>query len=143
MALLTNQDYPAVRAALDVSLSPSELSDSVIGLPIFQGKAEAEVIDRIPDAQALVDAAVEPDHQRVKNAAIYLTAALIAIRNPQITRDAFAGISVERKAQDVAALERDLRALANSEITAVIGTPVAATRPPFMTLGQATRGALV
>lgn len=83
MALVTPTDWPEVRALLDVQLTPNDLRDAIIAADPYAGKAQREVLRRIPNAQALVDANGE-DGQRIKLAVKCLIAASLA---PAIVRD--------------------------------------------------------
>lgn len=74
MAILTTAEYPAIRAALDVSLNANDLPDSVIGQSVFLDAAEAELLARVPDAATKTGS----DLARVKRALIWLTAAYLA-----------------------------------------------------------------
>lgn len=78
MAILGEEDVAgfcdAVRKALDVSIEPSTLPDTTIQLGIYLGAAEAELLDRVDDA----DDSEHPDRPRVLRALTYLTAELLA-----------------------------------------------------------------
>ena len=50
MALIDAAQYPAVRAALDKSITENELPDTHIQQPIFLPAAEAVVLALVPDA---------------------------------------------------------------------------------------------
>src|SRR5215510_10127369 len=76
-------DYGAVRAALDTSLDTTALPDATIALPIFLDAADLEIKRRDPAwASRTGDAATH-----LKNAAIYLTAALLAPAVPRVTEE--------------------------------------------------------
>lgn len=79
-ALLTSADYPAIRAAIALSLSSSVLPDSAIALPIFLDAADLDLKARDPLwASRTGDSLVQ-----LTNAAIYLTAARIAPAMPRL-----------------------------------------------------------
>lgn len=123
MSLLSASDYPAIRAALDVSLKATALPDAVIALPIYQGAAESEVLARDPEAENRSGAAL----QRVVNAAIFLTAAYLASALPTITAETVGRYSYQRDT-DWGARAAELRQRADAELAAVL-TPDAAARP--------------
>lgn len=83
MALITVADYPAVRAALDISLDAAAVPDAVIVLSIYHGAAELDVLARVPDAEGRA----EPDLSRLRNAVIFLTAAKMARAVPAISAE--------------------------------------------------------
>ena len=128
MSLLDAADFPAIRAALDVSLKAQTLPDATIALPIYQGAAEAEVLARDPLAESRAGAAL----QRVVNAAIFLTAAYLAPAMPALTAETIGKYSYERKT-DWAARAADLRQRADVELAAVLTPDVARSpRPPSL-----------
>lgn len=130
MPILTSADYPAIRAALDLSLDAEGLPDAAISLPLFQGMAEAEVLRRDPDAASRTG----DELQHVRNAAVLLTAGRIAPRLPQVLRERFAGGDYEYQMQprDWEALATSLRADAEAELSAYLAAAQApeAAMPP-------------
>jgi hypothetical protein len=138
MSLLSAADYPAIRAALDTAMDSAFLPDSVIGMSIYAGAGELAVLAKVPDAESRSGAEL----QRCKNAAVYLTAALLAIALPQIAAETFiGGESYQRKIVDPAALAAELRQRANAELDIVL-TPseVAPSRPTMFALARGRRG---
>lgn len=123
MSLLHISDFPAIRAALDVSLKALALPDAVIALPIYQGAAEAEVLARDPLAESRTGAAL----QHVVNAAICLAAAYIAPAMPALTAEQIGQYRYQREV-DWPARAAELRARADAELAAVL-TPSTALRP--------------
>lgn len=137
MALITASEYPAVRAALDTSLDSTVLPDGVIGLPIYQGAAEAEVLWRDPSAASRSGA----EQIRIKNAVVFLTAARLAPRLPQITGERFGEHGYSRQAIDWTALAATLRADAAAELTAVLEPAnLTPARPRAFTVAPGGRG---
>lgn len=117
MALIGPADYPAVRAAIDVTLDSSSLPSEIIALPIYQGAAEADVLARDPQA-----ATRQGDEQiRIRSATVYLTASYLIQALPQITHQNFAGYSYQRSQQDPAKRAAELRALGLSHIDGLTG----------------------
>jgi len=137
MALLSAADYPAIRAAIDVSLTARVLPDSVIGLPIYVDAAEAEVLARDPLAESRTGAAL----QHVTNAAVLLTAALLAPALPGYTAEDFSEYSYQRKT-DWATRAAELRKRAEAELAAVLEpeNPTTASKPTMFTTAPGTRG---
>lgn len=139
MAILTSDDYPAIRAALDIELNSSNLPDATIALDIFSGQADREVYERDPDA----DDRTGDDANRIKAAAIYFCAALLApvvVRITSLavqTRDA----SYSKPVFDPAERAAELRALAEAAIDEVL-TPEedAPGRPTMFAVASGTRG---
>lgn len=139
MAILSPADYPAIRAALDVSLNAQQLPDATIEQDIFVGAAEAELLKRVPDAASRTG----DDLKRVKRALVWLTAALLAPSVVRITslsvqtRD----LSYSRQTFDPDEKAAELRSRAESEI-AMLLTPNEATpsRPTMFTVVAGYRG---
>ncbi len=135
MAILTSADYPAIRAALDTSLTDKLLPDDTIAMDIYAPAADQDVLDRDPDAETRTGTEAE----RVQRAAVYFCAARLApavIRITSLsvqTRD----ISYQRPQFEPEERAEALRALAEAELAAVLtpSTP-AATRPTLF--GRAT-----
>lgn len=142
MTILTALDYPQIRAVLDVSLTSTQLPDDTIGMDIFVGRAEADVLALDPDAETRTGA----DLQHIKNAAIYFTAALLCPTVVRITsmtaqtRD----LAYTRQAFDPEERAAELRALAVAEVTAVL-TPDDTTpnRPTVFARATANRGKMI
>lgn len=139
MAILTSDDYPAIRAALDVSLDSSNLPDSLIALDIYSNHADQLVYERDPDA----DDRTGEDANRIKRAAVYFCAALLApvvVRITSLsvqTRD----VSYSRPVFDPEQRAADLRAMAEAEIDEIL-TPdeEAPGRPTMFDVASGTRG---
>jgi hypothetical protein len=80
--LLASSDWPAVRAALDITLDSAQLPDATIALDIYSGRAMREVEARVTGATGLTG----DDELKVTAAAVFLTAAHIAPALPAIMR---------------------------------------------------------
>jgi len=137
MALLSAADYPAIRAAIDVSLTARVLPDTIIGLPIYVDAAEAEILLRDPLAESRTGAAL----QHVTNAAVLLAAALLAAAMPAYTAETFSDYSYQRKI-DWAARAAELRQRAEAELAAVLAAsaPTTYQRPTMFSVASGTRG---
>lgn len=139
MALLTSEHYGQIRAALDVELTEQDLPDDVIGMSIYLEAANADVLNRDPDAETRTG----DDRARVVRAAIYFCAARLApaiVRVTSlsvVTRD----LSYQRATFDPMQRAADLRALAEKELSELL-TPTATSygRPVFFTRGPGDRG---
>lgn len=120
MALLSVNDYPDVRRALDATLTATLLPDSVIGSPIYLGEAERRVIARLPEAASLTG--VQAITARV--ATIYLLAALVAPVVPLITREQDKDYSYNRAEMDWSARASQLQADADTLLGGLAGDAV-------------------
>src|SRR4051812_45313755 len=106
MPILSPADYPEVRAQLDLTLDGTMLPDATIGLDAFVGEAEREVLARDPLALSRTG----DEAARVRLAAIYLTAARLALALPVLTSEETPeGQRYARQAWDPVALANRLR----------------------------------
>lgn len=135
--LLSAADWPAVRAALDVTLDSSALPDATIALDIFSGEAMREVEARVTDATTLTG----DDALDVTAAAVYLTAANLAPSMPSLTRASGQYLDWQRKGMDWNQRAAELRARAEEKIADLLEPDTAAPHLPtmFATAGG-TRG---
>ena len=124
MPILTSANYPAVRAAIDISLNPSVVPDATLDLPIYRDAAEAEITDRL--GTTAYDDLTAPQQAAVTRAAIYLCAALLMPAVPQLLDKQLGDARVRRKDFDVVATVQRLRDLAADELAFVPGD----TAPP-------------
>lgn len=137
MAILTPDDYDAVRAALDTTLDDELLPDSVIGLSIYVDAAELEIKRRDSDAESRTG----DDAKRIKNATIYMVAALIAPALPRIVSETIGESSYRRQDVDWQAVARDLRSRSDEELVRVIESdPVTSARPTIFSRATGQRG---
>lgn len=136
-ALLTATHYPAIRAALEVTLTSKELPDAVIALDIYLAAAIAEVLARDPLAESRTGAALT----HVTNAGVLICAALLAPALPAITGEQTKNYQYSQKATDWLALAAQLRKRADLELAAVL-TPTEATpsRPTMFARAPGRRG---
>lgn len=139
MPILDSSHYPAIRSLIDTELSPTQLPDATIGLDIYQGAAESELLDRVPDAASKTGS----DEVRVKRALVYLTAARLVhsvVRATSMsvsTRD----IAFARPSYDPDEKEAMLRGMAEREIAELLTpTATAPARPTMFRVGSSTRG---
>jgi predicted nucleic acid-binding protein len=118
VSLIGVGEYPAVRAALDVSLTAAALPDATIALDIFQGAAEREVLDRYPDASSQTGETL----LSVIRAAVYLTAANLVGSMRTETETEVDDLRVRYAPVDSAKRYGELRAKAELELAALAPT---------------------
>lgn len=136
-ALLTSTHYPAIRAALEVTLTAKELPDATIALNIYLGAAIAEVLARDPIAESRTGAALT----HCENAGILFCAALLAPALPAITGEQTKNYQYSQKATDWSAQAAQLRKRAELELAAVLTpTEVAPERPTMFARVSGRRG---
>ena len=140
--ILSSADYPAIRAALDVSLGTKSLPDDVIAMDIYQGTAELEILKRDPLALTRTG----NDWTHVHTAAILYCASLIAGGMvSRVTSESLpgGGYNYSRPAVDWAKRAETL-AQRTAEHMAAVLTPAAtastAVRPTFFGVARGTRG---
>lgn len=135
--LLSSQDWPAVRAALDVTLDANALPDATIELDIYSGRAMREVSARVDGAAALTGS----DELKVVAAAVFLTAANLAPALPALTRGKAQYLEWQRKEMDWHKRAADLRAMAESEISDLLEPATAVSfRPTMFARAKGRRG---
>lgn len=137
MSIIGISDYDSVRAALGIDVDEATVSDDFIALPIYQGAAEQEVIRRDPGAESRTGAEL----QRIINATVLITAALICQVMPNLRRESFGDYSYSMEANWTARAQ-ELRARADRELAAVLDAANFATltRPTMFTVASARRG---
>lgn len=137
--LLSAADYPEVRAAVDVALSDKRAPDAVLGLSIYVPAGCADVLTRDPLAEARTGPAAEAIHR----AAVYFSAARLALGLREISSETFGDVRVDL--DTVAAGERaaaltELGQQAVADAIALDGEVVASTGPGFAAFGLARAG---
>lgn len=129
MAYITPAEYPAVRAALDISLDAANLPDAVIALPQYAGQAELWIRANDPNAAGYVPGTEE--YIRTTIAAIYATAAYIVPALPNITSETYGdAMRYTRKEYDPAKLEASLWTRARGALPNLTGSSSAAPGKP-------------
>ncbi len=130
MPILTTADYPAIRAALDTELNSQKLPDAIIAQDIFLGAAEAELLNRIPNAASMTG----ENLKRVKRALIWLTAAYLASSVVRITSMSIQtrDLSYSRQTFDPDEKAAELRSRAEAEIRMLIDPTDETPRRPTM-----------
>lgn len=136
MAILTDADYPDIRAALDADLSDKDLFDATIALTIYAPAADQDVLARDPDAETRTGEAA----QRIKRAAIYFCAARLAPAVVRLTSLSIStrDMSYQRATFDPVERAAQLRNLAEEELGQVLELDPA--RPEFFSVGRGQRG---
>lgn len=141
-AILATADYPAIRAAVDISLTTANLPDATIALDIYAGAAVRDVIDRYPGAAAVTVAATQ---LKITAAAVYFCAARLAI---PLTGVIVSSLSVSTRDQNWSRVayngekrREDLLALVEAELADILEpdeeTP---NRPTMFRLAPGYRG---
>ncbi|MGH2352480.1 MAG: hypothetical protein ACRDJN_12800 [Chloroflexota bacterium] len=115
MALLTSADYPAVRSAIDVDLTAEQVPDTILAQPVYHAAAEAAVLRRVPEAEALTGTQL----QQASRAAILFCAALLAPAVPALSQESFADVSYRLAAVDMSRQAARLLARAEEELEAL------------------------
>jgi hypothetical protein len=137
--LLTPETFPAIRAALDVSLDKATLPDAIIQEDIYIGAAWSDVLGRYSTADTETDEAILA---RLRRAAIFYAAARLApavVRITAMTTNV-QGISYSRPTfKALAERAAELRGLAEGEIDLVI-EPDGLSRPRMFTVARGRRG---
>jgi len=132
----TSADYPAIRAVLDVTVTPARLPDDVIAAIPNVPSAEAEVARRLGEV-VITAGAVE----RAKAAVILLTAARLVPSVPQIVQRRLGNSLLHVQPRDIDKRVQELRRQAVVEISAAkvleapVGTIVVVPPPTFVLAG--------
>lgn len=121
--ILTDESYPEVRAALDVTLEADRLPDSVIAMGPYQGDAEREAAAAVPGWASLTGDQAE----RFRVAVVLKTAARIAPAMPAITREDRLAFSFSQAAVNWVDRAAQLNARANGIIEELNPTPGASS----------------
>jgi hypothetical protein len=136
MAILTTAEYPAIRAAIDVSLTSKQLPDTIIGLDIYKGRAESEVIRVYSTAETETD----PEKiSHITNAAVLIAASLLVKSVPFLTRETFGNYQYQRARIDLDVLAANLRAQADDELAQLTSTDITENMPTFFTVAPGYR----
>lgn len=137
MALLSSAEYPAIRAAIDVSLDSALLPDAVIALDLYVGAGQRDVLAIDPAAETRTG----DDLLHAKTAAIMFTAARLIGSVPLITREQRDTHGYTRQEVDPAQRAADLRTLASAEIDAYLDPgDLASDRPTRFAVVSGRRG---
>lgn len=139
MAILDEGDYDAIRAVIDSTLTSNNLTNKLIEQPIFRDAAIQMVLDRDADAEGRTG----DNAKRIKRAAIYFCAALlcpVVVKATSINIQA-RDLSYTRPAFDHEARAKELIALGETEIVAVLEPDAtAARRPTLFAVAAGRRG---
>lgn len=137
MPILTNPtDFPAVRAAIDTSLTAAALPDATIALDIYLGAAELYIISRDADAESRTGDA----ETHIKNATTYYLAALLIPAVPHLQEVSDRSIKYKRQA-DWDALEAQLRGRVEYHLAQVLEpSEKAPGRPVMFAVATGRRG---
>lgn len=137
MALLTSDDYEAIRKAIDITLDSTTLPDATIGLDLYVGAGQRDVLAIDPIAETRTG----DELQHAKTAAILFTAARLVGALPQITSEGRPDHSYNRAKVDPQARAAELRANASLELDAYLDPGDATSdRPTMFKAGRGYRG---
>jgi hypothetical protein len=132
MPLIETTDYPAIRAAINISLDEKSLPDDVIALSIYKGIAER----RISDQQPTIDV-------YSKAAAVLLCAALLCKAVPQILSETDAGVTTTVEPVDYDEKKAELLALSSEMLSLSLNVSaadrIAAQLPTLFTVARGSR----
>jgi len=129
MAYITPAEYPAIRAALDISLDASNLPDAVIALPQYAGQAELWIAANDPNSVSYFPGSEE--RIRTTIAAIYACAAYIVPALPNITSESYGdAMRYTRKEVDMAVLEANLWSRARGALPNLTSSTPQTGKPP-------------
>lgn len=132
-------DFPAVRAAINITLDAALLPDATIQLPVFQAAGEDDVRAIDPDA----DTRGAPLDARIRRAAIFFVASRIVLSNPDIVEESFGEQRTRLATISPAEKAADLREKGLAEVSAVleaVGVTITARRGTHFTLAGGRRG---
>jgi len=137
VTLLSSDDYPAIRAAIDVSLDSALLPDTIIALDLYIGAGQRDVLAIDP----LAETRMGDDLLHAQTAAILFTAARLCGAVPQITRERFPDHEYQRQDMDAEARAATLRTHASSELDAYLDPgDLVSDRPTRFTTAAGRRG---
>ncbi len=136
MPVITAAEYPAARAALDVTLDATALPDSVLSQPVYVDAAEAELLRLDPDVATRTGDA----QSAAKRAGALLLAALLAPAVPRVVRETMQDYAYQAEEVDWAQLATELRGRAQREVAGYLVHASTATRPTLFARASGTRG---
>lgn len=136
--LLTAEEYPSIRGALDISIDDYFLPDAIIELPIYGVAAELWVLQRDPLAASRMNAA----GVQVRLALVLYCASLIAPAVPTLLSESEGPYAYSMASVDWDARATALRVRAEQTLSIVINNPVAiaARIPRIFTVARGGRG---
>lgn len=130
MPILTEDDFPEVRAVLHMSITVDHLPDATIALPIYQTRAESEVLRRDP----LAAGRTGDEAEQVRQATILLLAALIAPAMEMLTSETIpgGGYRYQKPEVDWKTKAQLLRESADSILSVLLDTDPASPHLPTL-----------
>lgn len=130
MISLTVAEFPAVRAAIDITLDAKSLPDEVIGLPTYAGEAERWVL--ATDPASVLYTPGSDQYAQAQVAAIFACAAMLVPMVPMLTGETYGqAYRYTRKEVDQAALEASLWDRARTALSRASGdAPVPTDKAP-------------
>lgn len=125
MAILTAEDFPSVRRAIDVTLDDGivvdderMLPDSVLSDQGYLGAAESEVLGKLPN-NTFPGTLTTDQQAKVKRATIYYLAARVYPSIPAVIMEAFGDHRYRREYESVEDVVNRLREQGDAEIDAI------------------------
>lgn len=137
MPLYTAATAEQVRAVIGVDLSSTEISDDVIGLPVYAGAAQAELLLLDPLASTYT---TDPKLGNAQRALIYLIAARIAPTISPVQSEQLGDYRYTMQPYDGEKDAARLRGLANEAIAANITTSGMISPPTIFATVRGQRG---
>jgi hypothetical protein len=137
VGILSQADWPEVRAQINVGLTAAQLPDDTIEMDAFVGRAEREVVATDPQAPSRTGA----EAAAVRLASIYLTAALLVPAVPNIVRQQWPDISYQMENLSIADKVADLRHQAALQLESYLeaGTEPVPRIPTIFTSARSCR----
>jgi hypothetical protein len=139
---LTAAEYPAIRAAIDISLDAGVLPDEVIGLPTYAGEADRWVLATNPAAATYTPGSDQ--YGAAQSAAIFACAAMLVQAVPMLTGETWGqAYRYTRKDVDLGSLEASLWDRARTALSRASGdipTPDSGKPPSRFVFGRVGAG---
>lgn len=132
MALFTAATAEQVRAVLGLGLSVTEIGDDVIGMSVYAGAAEAELLRRDPLASGYT---TDPQLGNAQRALVYLIAARLVPALPAVLSEQLGDYRYQMQATDATKEAARLQGLADEAIAAnLTDTGFVSPIPSFFTV---------
>jgi len=119
----TPDQYPAVRALVQIGLGPGDIPDAVLDMPTFSGAADQFVLFTLAeqDYPTPPDWKADPNYSAFQIAADYWCASLVAVNYVALTSERFDDYGYTRTAPDLQARGQWLRYQAESMLLLALG----------------------
>lgn len=131
------EDYPQIRAAIDLTLDETNIPDTMIEYDIYLARAEEEVTSQDPLwATHMLDAT---NNLHMKRAAIFYCARLLIMAVPMMEMEYFGEYRYHRDVTDWKTIAGNLGALGDSELAYVLDSGALTMNLPTMFTAAAGR----